>query len=238
MYVAVHRQPMRSARGMSTRTASLFVVAVLALAGGLAAFQSHSDRPSVATPSPAEPTAIAMSMEPSPALPPDHPAIGSINPHASTIGVTPTEEEHAAIAWKAPPSWRVVPNPSSMRIATYRIPGTKGDDEEGELSVTRAGGTAQANADRWIGQFDGAADASRETRTIQGFRVTIVSVSGTFRGGGMMGAPSPPRPSWALLGAIVETPDSPYFFKLVGPLSTVKSSRPSFDAMIAGLTRL
>jgi hypothetical protein len=227
---------MRSARRTNRRTASLVVVAVLALAGGLAAFQSHTDAPSVTTPSPRGP--IATTMDPAPPLPPDHPSIGTSNPHASTFGATPSEEERAAIAWKAPPSWRVAPNPSSMRIATYRIPGPKGDDEEGELSVTRAGGTAKANADRWIGQFDGAADASREERTVQGFRVTIVSVAGTFRGGGMMGAPSPPRPSWALLGAIVETPDSPYFFKLVGPVSTVKASRPSFDAMIAGLTRL
>jgi hypothetical protein len=219
---------------MNTRTASVAVVVVLALAGGLAAFQSHTD-PSVATPLPTAP--IATSMEPAPRLPPDHPAIASANPHASTFGAPPTEE-HAAIAWTVPPSWRVAPNPSSMRIATYRIAATKGDDEEAELGVTRAGGTAQANADRWVGQFDDAAIASREERTIQGFRVTIVSIAGTFRGDGMMGAPSPPRPSWALLGAIVETPDSPYFFKLLGPLSTVKTSRLSFDAMIAGLKRL
>jgi hypothetical protein len=123
-----------------------------------------------------------------------------------------------------------------MRLATYRIPRAPGDSEDGELSVTRAGGTTEANIKRWVGQFDGSSTEVREEKKVQGFHVTLVSVKGTFLGGGMMqSAPSSPRPSWGLLGAIAETPGSSYFFKLLGPASTVGAARAPFDAMIAGL---
>jgi hypothetical protein len=147
-------------------------------------------------------------------------------------------DEGAPIAWTPPPTWQSVPNASSMRLATYRIPRARGDSEDGELSVTRAGGTTDANIARWIGQFDGSAKSAREERAVQGFKVSVVSVKGSFLGGGMMqAAPSAPRPSWALLGAIVETPGSSYFFKLLGPAATVSAARAPFDAMIAGLSR-
>jgi hypothetical protein len=124
-----------------------------------------------------------------------------------------------------------------MRLATYRVPHAAGDEEDAELSVTRAGGTAEANIGRWIGQFDGSATSARGERTVHGFHVTVVSVKGTFLGGGMMqGAPPSPRASWALLGAIVEVSGSSYFFKLVGPASTLSAARAPFDEMIDGLT--
>jgi hypothetical protein len=69
--------------------------------------------------------------------------------------------------------------------------------------------------------------------------VTVVSITGYFLGGGMTpGAPAPAHPSWGLLAAIVETPGSPYFFKLTGPEATVKAARREFDTMIDGITRL
>jgi hypothetical protein len=158
--------------------------------------------------------------------------------HPSSQGAPVPTNEAPAIAWVPPSNWQTVPSPSSMRIATYRVPRAPGETEEAELSVTRAGGTAESNADRWTAQFDRTAAAAREERTVQGLKVTVVSVTGTFLGGGMMGAPSSPRDGWALLGAIVETPGSAYFFKLVGPANSVQAARASFQGMIAGLTRL
>jgi hypothetical protein len=171
-----------------------------------------------------------------PALPPNHPPIGATPSFGP--GAPQPANEAQEIAWVPPQSWLTVPNPSTMRIATYRVPRAPGETEDAELSVTRAGGTASSNADRWIAQFDKTASGAREEKTILGFKVTNVSVNGTFLGGGMMGAPSSPRSGWALLGAIVETPGLPYFFKLVGPANTVKAAHPSFQRMIAGLTRL
>jgi hypothetical protein len=220
---------------MSKRVASFLVLGSMIAAGAFAAFQTRASS-GAAAPSAKEPEIATF--EPTPAaLPPDHPPIDA--PHAHGTAMTASPEEGAAIAWSAPVIWRSVPNVSSMRLATYRTPRVRGESDEGELSVTRAGGTTEANVERWTGQFDGSSTEAREERTVQGFKVTVVSIKGTFLGGDMMqGTPSAPRPSWALLGAIVETPGSPYFFKLLGPVGSVSAARAPFDAMIAGLTRL
>jgi hypothetical protein len=52
----------------------------------------------------------------------------------------------------------------------------------------------------------------------------------------MAGGAATSHPKWALLAAIAETSGTPYFFKLTGPLATVKAARPAFDAMIDSLT--
>jgi hypothetical protein len=43
------------------------------------------------------------------------------------------------------------------------------------------------------------------------------------------------QPAWALLGAIVEGIDGPYYFKLVGPKATVDANAADFRAMITGM---
>ncbi len=227
---------------MSKRIASYALVGGVIVAGGLAAFQSHPS-PASSTPSQVglsvsrEVSPAVPSPEPGPALPPNHPPLGAT--HAFGHGTPEPANEAAAIAWVAPQNWQTVPNSSAMRIATYRIFRAPGDSEDGELTVTRAGGTTEANLQRWVGQFDGSSTQARQERTVQGFPVTVVSIRGTYLGGGMMqSAPSSPQTAWGLLGAIVETPGSPYFFKMLGPVSTVAAARASFDAMIASITRL
>jgi hypothetical protein len=231
---------------MNKRVGTFAVVGGLIVAGGLAAFQGHSS-PASATPSQVGPSVSREvsqevpspfpSPEPGGALPPNHPPLGAT--HAFGHGTPEPANEAATIAWTPPPGWQAVPNASPMRIATYRIPRAPGDKEDGELTVTRAGGTTEANLQRWVGQFDGSSTQARVERTVQGLPVTVLLVRGTYLGGGMMqSAPSSPQPSWGLLGSIVETPGSPYFFKMLGPVATVGAARPAFDAMIAGVTRL
>jgi hypothetical protein len=218
---------------MNKRNASFAVLGGMVVAGGFAAFQT---RTSASSSQPAPSVASSELDEPHRTLPPDHPPIGAGSPMGPAMH-EPTDDG-APITWTPPPTWQSVPNASSMRLATYRIPRAPGDSEDGELSVTRAGGTTDANIQRWIGQFDGSAKSAREERAVQGLKVSVVSVKGSFLGGGMMqAAPSAPRASWALLGAIVETPGSSYFFKLLGPASTVSAARAPFDVMIAGLSR-
>ena len=118
-----------------------------------------------------------------------------------------------------------------MRIATYKIPVAGKDTEEAELSISRAGGSTEANLQRWVGQFEEAGKDTRETRTVRGMKVTTVEVGGTYLGG-MMGGAAAKKPGWSLLGAIVETQGSSYFFKMTGPTATVKNARKAFDGML------
>jgi hypothetical protein len=131
-----------------------------------------------------------------------------------------------------------------MRRAQYAVPGA-GGAEDGELAVfyfgQGQGGGVEANLDRWYGQFtqpDGGstrASASRERRTVGTLAVTVTRARGTFAGGMPGAGPSTPRPRWALLGAIVETPGGLWFFKLTGPEATVEAARRGFDELLESL---
>jgi hypothetical protein len=138
-----------------------------------------------------------------------------------------------ALTWKAPARWQSVPNTSSMRLATYRVPHAPGDAEDGDLSVMQAGGSVDANVQRWIGQFDaeGQKTAKRSTKKVSGLEVTILEVEGTYAGG--MGKDRGDASGWALLGAVVATPGMPHFFKLTGPAKSVKAARAEFDQLVA-----
>jgi hypothetical protein len=145
----------------------------------------------------------------------------------------PTVDEPPAIAWDVPAGWKTLPNPTALRIATYR------PAPSSELVVARAGGSTDANIERWVHQFDEPARTARSKKTIRGLEVEVLEASGTYAGSAMIpGAPSEPHPGWSLLGAVVETPGSHYFFKLVGPSPEVQAAHASFDALVASVRPL
>jgi|CZKU01.1.fsa_nt_gi hypothetical protein len=169
------------------------------------------------------------------ALPPDHPPIGGMNAQQGPASA----DDAPGLRWTMPAGWQAAPNPSPMRLATYHVPGPSGGALDAEMSVARAGGTTEANIQRWVGQFDDAGPDEQTEKTVRGLHVTTVEVTGTYLGAGMgPGAASAPRPKWSLLAAIVETPGSPYFFKLVGPAATVRAGRAAFDGLVGSFTPL
>jgi hypothetical protein len=151
---------------------------------------------------------------------------------------TPGATAGREIVWTDPAGWQKVPSSSAMRKATYKIPAVSGDADDGEMAVfyfRGEGGGTEANIQRWIGQFPDTkpSDAKRSQRTVNGFTQTIVELEGTYSSG-MLGAPTPttPKPQYRLIGAVVETPGGPYFFKLTGPKKTVEAARGGFFAML------
>jgi hypothetical protein len=124
-----------------------------------------------------------------------------------------------------------------MRKATYRVPAAQGDTEPGELGVFHfgdQGGGIDANIDRWVSQFQGATkeQLKRTDRSVGGLVQHVVEIERGTYASGMPGGPTTPKPGWALLGAIVETPSGPWFFKLVGPSRTVQAARTEFFRML------
>jgi hypothetical protein len=109
---------------------------------------------------------------------------------------------------------------------------------ETEISVARAGGSADANIARWAGQFEGGPAPKRTDEKIHGLDVTVVEMSGTYSGGAMMpGVAATPHAGWTLVGAIARPQGgATYFFKLLGPTAKVHEVRPSFDTFLASLT--
>lgn len=231
---------------MRIRAAYLALPACLLVAAGIAFFTTSSSStaeaaPPTATASPDEQPlgAAANLLDDDPgaqtngALPPGHPALPDMPTGAA---MPPANDEAPSLQWTMPPSWHVVPNPSTMRLATYEIPKAPADTDVAQLSIVRAGGTPEANAQRWVSQFDAAGKDTRLEENVHGMHVTVVRVEGTYLGGGMMNGAPEEHPHWELLGAIVQAKGMPYFFKLVGPAASVNKARPAFDAMIASLT--
>jgi hypothetical protein len=186
-------------------------------------------------------------------LPPGHPPIDDQASQDMPLGHPPIDDEAArapgaagahgggpaaeedSLEWKVPARWQSVPNPNTMRLATYRVPRVAGDTADAELSIAHAGGSADANAERWIRQFDpeGQKAARRTTRTVGSAEVAIVEVGGTYSGG--MSKEASAQPGWMLIGAIVSTTAIPCFFKLTGPEKSVRAARSEFDALIGSL---
>jgi len=143
------------------------------------------------------------------------------------------DDEAAAIRWTVPAGWRTLPNPSSMRIATYAVPRAAGDTADADVSVTRVGGDVSSNIDRWAGQFEGGGEPKRRSQTVHGLEVIVVEIEGTYASG--MASDTKPRPGWALLAAIVKTPGLPYFFKMTGPASTVHGAHSAFTTLVESI---
>ena len=162
---------------------------------------------------------------------------------ASSSAPAAQDGDSGGLRWTAPPGWKLGPEKSSMRAATYLIPAANGDKEGGECAVFKnIGGGVAANINRWILQFkqpDGSsseAKAKQKKETVNGLQVTTVDLTGTFKGGGMaMGQESTEKPGYRLLGAIVETPQGDVFFKLTGPAKTIASAEADFQSLLKSI---
>ena len=145
----------------------------------------------------------------------------------------------AGLRFDIPKEWKSVSPRNEMRKAEIQIPPVEGDTEVAELvlSVFPGGaGGVEANVQRWQRQFTDASGSNPavESTRIKGQNVEItrVELAGTYTD---PFSAAGPRKGYRLLGAIVPTADSAYFFKLVGPDKTVLSARPGFDTMLRSI---
>lgn len=148
----------------------------------------------------------------------------------------------ATLNFAAPAGWKTVATSSSMRVAQFTLPRAAGDAADAELVVYYfggSGGTVEANIERWLGQMqqpDGkpsSAIAKRDSRTVNGLKVTLVDVSGTYVAEVTPGSPQRHNsPNFRLRAAVIEAPNGPYFIKLTGPANTVAASEKQFEAFL------
>jgi hypothetical protein len=155
---------------------------------------------------------------------------------------------HAAgLTFTAPAAWKSVATASSMRVAQYTLSRVAGDTADAELVVYYfggSGGTVEANIERWVAQMqqpDGrpsSAVAKRQSRTINGLKVTLVDVPGTYVAEMTPGAAERHNsPNFHLRAAVIETANGPYFIKLTGPAKTIAASEKQFEAFLASSRR-
>ncbi len=159
------------------------------------------------------------------------------SPAAPAPAPTPAPSP-SSVKWTDPPRWQRQAATSPMRKASYKVPKTGSDAEDGDVSVFHfgagQGGGIEPNVERWVGQFKGVdkSQVKRSSRSANGMVQNIVEIErGTFSSG-MPGGPTTPKADYALLGAIVEAPDGNWFFKMTGPAATVKKAREEFMALL------
>ncbi len=138
----------------------------------------------------------------------------------------------------APAAWKQQQPKSSIVQYEFASPATEGDKADGRMTVMAAGGSIDANVERWYGQFtqpDGSSTKERaktEKRTIAGREVHLVDITGTYRDqfAGTTEA------NYRMLAAIIVTPDGNFFIKYTGPRKTITANEKPFKEMIESLS--
>lgn len=143
-----------------------------------------------------------------------------------------SEMPRAGLIYQLPANWQRVPPQSSMRLDQARVPGPAGD---ADLAVfffgAGGGGSVEDNLLRWAGQVEGGAP-TRDSFDVEDLKVSVIDVSGTLKPSSMGMGPQTDQPNSRLIGAVVEGPGGPWFFKLTGPQKTVAAEQAAFIRML------
>jgi gluconolactonase len=127
-----------------------------------------------------------------------------------------------------PESWKERGATSEMRLGELEIPATEGDKDAADLVVyyfgAQGAGTAKANIDRWIGQFE---SEGRKAKVLTGKaragEYSLVDVTGTYQKpiGPPIERKTKPLPNARMLAVILATKEGDVYLKLTGPAKTV-----------------
>ena len=150
------------------------------------------------------------------------------------------------LKFTAPQGWQSREPSSTMRVAEFVLPARDGTAANAELVIYYfggSGGSVDANIERWLGQMqqpDARATADvavRDTRTINGLKVSLLDVTGTYVAEVRPGATEKHNsPGYRMRTAVVETARGPYYVKLVGPAATVAAWNASVDQFLGSLS--
>lgn len=163
---------------------------------------------------------------------------------AADVAAAGFEIAAGSLSLEAPAGFEQVRPSSGMVETEFKIP-SAGDLPAGRMTVMGAGGSIDANIDRWAGQFaqpdggDTKEKVARKDLKVAGCSVTIVDIPGTYLdkpGGPFAGGPTVERPGYRMLAAIIQTPEAGnYFLKFYGPATTVEQHADGFRTMIEGM---
>lgn len=162
------------------------------------------------------------------------PVEAPVDPHAglpmpqADSGNRPLDTAGGAVAldeatFTAPAGWgRKEVGPGGFIDAEYVLPRAEGDDADGRLTISRAGGSLDANIDRWRGQFGGKPERDEKSEIeVGGMKVTLVELAGEFNDQRGPFAPASKKAGYRMFAAILPIGDTPYFVKATGPEKTI-----------------
>ncbi|MBT8492333.1 MAG: hypothetical protein KJO07_04680 [Deltaproteobacteria bacterium] len=159
-------------------------------------------------------------------------------PNAAQTSPGPGPADIGGLEVTIPNTWKPEPLKSRMRAAQYAIGAGAARVEVAVFYFQKRGaGDVASNFERWKKQFsklDGEPKVS--DKMVGQMKAHRIDMTGTFGGGPPMrpmAAKQGPRDGTRMVGAIVEAPAGPYYFKMIGPKAEVDKATDGFDDMIA-----
>jgi len=151
----------------------------------------------------------------------------------------------AGLSFTIPYRWQSRPVENANRVGQWRVPLPHDEDGEGaEVAVfyfgPGIGGSAKENIAAWNGLVldpqGNPAAAKVSTLTSGGFKITVVSIFGTYEQAvAEPGLPPVAKSKFGLLGAVVETPQGNIYWRLTGPDALVTTMLPLFNKIVASV---
>jgi hypothetical protein len=133
----------------------------------------------------------------------------------------------------APEGWVRQQPRSQFVLAEFALPKAEGDAQDGRLTLSLAGGSVDANVQRWQDQLGSQREKdSRSEVEIAGLTVTLVDLSGTYNDQPGPYAPSVSREGYRILGAIIPVKGDLHFIKAYGPQKTMAEHETAFHAFV------
>jgi hypothetical protein len=139
-----------------------------------------------------------------------------------------------------PSSWQSVPPETNKRLLQFR---TSDTTAAAEVIVfyfgPGEGGSAEANIQRWRGQFIGD-NHTPITPVVERFKshgmsATTAELRGTYARGIGVGPVGTPKPDQTLFAAVVESPEGNLILQLFGNSATVARERNAFLAFVRSI---
>lgn len=172
---------------------------------------------------------------------------GASNLNAQEEAKKPMKLELAGgkLVLETPADWKYVKPKMNMIQYEFSAPAdAKKDEPSARITVMAAGGSIDANIDRWRGQFEDLDKEKAKTEKFDAAGQTVhwVDLQGTYKDtmGGPMFAQRPAtlRKDYRMLGAIVETKEmGTHFFKMLGPQDEVEKLAEGFKKMLKEMTK-
>lgn len=136
-----------------------------------------------------------------------------------------------------PDGWKSVKPRVGIIDVEMEVPAAKGDSTDGRVTLMGAGGSIEANIDRWKGQFvKMTKDAEVTEETIAEQKVHIVELVGDFKDQRGPFAPAEVKEGYTMLAAIITTEKlGNYFLKFYGPSKTIDENKEKFTTMVKSL---
>jgi hypothetical protein len=177
------------------------------------------------------------------ALPAGHPdmstAMAPAKPSAEAVAAAEAagpEVDLDVLHLSATDKWVRKPPRSGFVMAEFALPKAAGDEQDGRLTVSAAGGSIEDNIERWRKQFGAKPDQeSKDEVELDGTKVTVVDFSGTYNDSMGPFAPGVDRAGYRMLGAIIPIKGQTYFVKAYGPEKTMAAHAEAFQAFLKTL---